>query len=70
MKNWFLLALVLAVLAAGLWLVWFEYDPSMDQANTGRGENSVQVDSRDSTLSNGPGTRNTKKQKTTMKKAK
>jgi len=53
MKNWFLLILVLAVLAAGVWLVWFEGDPSMDQANAGKGENSVQLDSRDSTLSDG-----------------
>jgi hypothetical protein len=57
MKNWFQLALVLAVLASGVWLVWSEDDPSIDQANTGRGENSVQVESRDSTLSNDPGTR-------------
>ena len=61
MKNGFLLALVLAVLVAGVWLVWFEDDPSMDQENAGRGENSVQLDSPDSTLSDGPGARNTTK---------
>ena len=58
MKNGFLLVLALAILAAGVWLVWFDDDPSMDQPNAGRGENSVQLDSRNSILSNGPGARN------------
>lgn len=45
MKKWLLLALVLAVIAVGVWGVWFEDDLSIDQESTaGTGETS-QLDS-------------------------
>lgn len=45
MKKWLLLALVLAVIAVGVWGVWYEDDLSIDQESTaGTGETS-QLDS-------------------------
>ena len=58
MKNWYLLALLLAVLAAGVWLGWSEDDPAMDPESMNGGEDIALDESRDSTLSSGPSKRN------------
>ena len=44
MKNWFLLALVFAALAAGIWLLWFEDGPSTELANTAGAEARPQLE--------------------------
>jgi hypothetical protein len=59
-KSWFPLALVLAVLATGLWLGgWFEDDPSSGRATVGTGQNIVQAESRGSAMFSGPDEQNT-----------
>ena len=57
MKNRFLLALVLAGLAAGIYLLWFEHSPSTEAANTGSAEQRSQLEPEDSRLPVGPGER-------------
>jgi len=57
MKNRFLLALVLAGLAAGIFLLWFEHSPLTEPANTGSAEQRSQLEPEDSRLPVGPGER-------------
>ena len=57
MKNRFLLGLVLAGLAVGILLQWFEHSPSTEPANTGSAEQRSQLETADSRLPSGPGER-------------
>ena len=57
MKNRFLLTLVLAGLAAGVFLLWFEDNPSTEPANTGSAEQRPQLETEDSKLPSRPGER-------------
>jgi len=69
MKNWYLFALVLALLGTGLWLGgWFEDDPSEGRADVGAEQNSVQAESRSSAMVSGPDVQNTTKQSSTRER--
>ena len=48
MKNWFPIALFLAVLAAGIFLLWIDYDPSIVPAKRGNAEELSQPGSEES----------------------
>ena len=57
MKNRLVLALVLAGLAAGIGLLWFEDSPSINPADTGKAEQRPQVEAKEPRLLFGPGKR-------------
>jgi hypothetical protein len=57
MKKWFLLALVLAALTAGISLLWNEEGPSTEPANSGSEVEQSQFEAENSRLSSRPGER-------------
>ncbi len=59
MKNWSLLALVLAGLVAGILLLWFEDGPSTELEKSGSAEELSQVEPKNPKLSFGPDERET-----------